>query len=76
MLNTSVCILLVECHPPMYGNLNCSRGTTTAVFGETCKFSCKRSFELLGSSSGTCLANQNWSEGNPKCEASKGLHYL
>ena len=60
----------------MYGNLNCSNGATTAVFGESCNFSCKQGFKLLRSSSGTCLADQSWSEGNPQCNVSEGLHYL
>jgi len=37
------------------------------VFEDTCTFSCNGGYELQGSNSGTCLANQSWSEGDPIC---------
>ena len=62
---------LVECHPPINGVLSCPNGTTTGAYRDTCTFSCKKGFELQGQASGTCLANQQWSGGNPICSASK-----
>ena len=65
------CISLVQCPPPINGLLNCPNGTITGAYRDTCTFSCKRGFELQGQASGTCLANQQWSGGNPICSASK-----
>ena len=38
------------------------------MFGDYCTFSCNAGYELQGSSDGTCLADQSWSEGDPICE--------
>ena len=67
-------ISLVQCRPPINGILKCPGEATTAVVGDTCMFSCKRGFNLQGQTSGTCLANQSWSGGNPKCLASGGSY--
>ena len=53
----------------MNGNLQCPKGATTAVFEDTCTFSCNAGYELQGSNNGTCLANQSWSGGDPICVA-------
>jgi len=37
------------------------------VFEDTCTFSCNGGYELQGSNSGTCLADQSWSRGLPSC---------
>ena len=37
------------------------------MFEDTCTFSCNGGYELQGSNSGTCLANQSWSRGDPIC---------
>ena len=52
------------------GNIRCQNGATSGVFGDTCTFSCNVDYELKGPISGTCLANQSWSGGNPTCVAS------
>ena len=41
---------------------------TTALFKDTCTFSCNAGYELQGSNNGTCLANQSWSGGDPICK--------
>ena len=43
--------------------------STTALFEDTCTFSCNAGYELQGSNNGTCLANQSWSGGDPICVA-------
>ena len=72
--NINVCILLVQCPPPISSNLICPNGATVGALGDTCTFSCKVGFNLQGSTNGTCLANQGWS-GNPVCVARRGLYY-
>ena len=57
----------VQCPPLTNGTLQCTNGTTTGVFEDTCTFSCNGGYELQGSNSGTCLADQSWSEGDPIC---------
>ena len=59
--------LIVQCPAPSNGALQCPNGATTSVFEDTCTFSCNGGYELQGSNSGTCLANQSWSRGDPKC---------
>ena len=40
------------------------------MFEDNCTFSCNAGFGLQGSSTtGTCLANQSWSRGDPICVA-------
>ena len=51
----------------MNGSLQCINGATTSVFEDTCTFSCNGGYELQGSNSGTCLADQSWSGGLPSC---------
>ncbi|XP_065899288.1 uncharacterized protein [Dysidea avara] len=57
----------VECPAPVNGRLECpgSRG----FYQDNCTFSCNPGYELQGVSSGTCLADQSWSEGDPICVA-------
>ncbi|XP_065899824.1 uncharacterized protein [Dysidea avara] len=57
----------VQCPPPTNGTLQCPNGATTGVFEDTCTFSCNGGYELQGSNSGTCLADQSWSGGDPIC---------
>ena len=49
------------------GNLDCVNGSV-GVYEDSCTFSCNAGYELQGPDSGTCLANQSWSEGDPICE--------
>ena len=58
---------IVQCPSLSNGSLHCPNGTTTGVFKDTCTFSCNGGYELQGSNSGTCLADQSWSEGDPIC---------
>ena len=58
----------MQCHDPVNGILQCLDGTTTGVFEDNCTFSCNAGYELQGPTNGTCLANQNWSGGDPICE--------
>ena len=63
-----VCIFdIVQCPQLMNGELHCPNGTSTAVFEDTCTFSCSAGYELQRSNNGTCLADKSWSEGDPKC---------
>ena len=39
----------------------------TSLIGDSCTFSCNTGYELQGSNSGICLANQSWSGGDPMC---------
>ena len=55
----NLCISLVQCRPPINGILKCPNGANTAVFGDTCTFSCKPGFNLQGQSTGMCLANSS-----------------
>jgi len=57
-----MCSCTVECPAP---GLECpgSRG----FYQDNCSFSCNPGYELRGPSNGTCLADQNWSEGDPLC---------
>ena len=65
-------LLIVQCHSLVNGILQCGPNeTTTAVFEDICTFSCNAGYELQGSNDGTCLANRNWSRGNPICELSR-----
>ncbi|XP_065896410.1 P-selectin-like [Dysidea avara] len=57
----------VQCPPLTNGTLQCTNGTTTGVFEDTCTFSCNGGYELQGPNSGTCLADQSWSGGGPIC---------
>ena len=59
--------LTVQCPALLNGALQCPNGATTGVFEDTCTFSCNGGYELQGSNSGTCLANQGWSRGLPSC---------
>ncbi|CAJ1060431.1 E-selectin-like [Xyrichtys novacula] len=38
-------------------------------FGNTCSFSCKPGYRLMGSSRATCTSAAEWSERMPRCEA-------
>ena len=61
---------IVQCPALMNGTLQCPNGATIGVFEDTCAFSCNAGYELqAGSNNGTCLANQNWSGGDPICVA-------
>jgi len=57
----------VQCPTPTNGSLQCRNGATTGVFEDTCTFSCNGGYELQGFNSGTCLADQSWSGGDPIC---------
>ena len=46
--------------------LQCPNGGT-ALYGDTCIFSCNPGYELQGSDNRTCLANQAWSTQLPSC---------
>ena len=61
---------IAQCSMLENGNIRCQNGATSGVFGDTCTFSCNVDYELKGPISGTCLANQSWSGGNPTCVAS------
>ena len=58
---------VVPCPSLSNGALQCPNGATTGVFEDTCTFSCNGGYELQGSNSGTCLADQSWSGGDPIC---------
>ena len=58
---------VVQCLSLTNGVLHCPNETTTAMFQDTCTFSCNGGYELQGSNSGTCLADQSWSGGDPIC---------
>ena len=60
-------LLIVQCSPLTNGSLQCPNGATTGMFEDTCTFSCNGGYELQGSNSGTCLADQSWSGGDPIC---------
>ncbi|XP_065915238.1 P-selectin-like [Dysidea avara] len=64
---TDAVCTVVQCPQLMNGELHCPNGTSTAVFEDTCTFSCSAGYELQGSNNGTCLADKSWSEGDPKC---------
>ena len=53
----------------MNGILHCPNETSTEMFEDTCTLSCNAGYELQGSNTGTCLANQSWSGGDPICVA-------
>ena len=61
--------LTVKCHDLMNGVLQCPNGATIGVFGDSCAFYCNAGYELQGPNNVTCLANQSWSGGDPKCVA-------
>ena len=58
---------VVQCPSVTNGTLQCPNETTTGVFEDTCTFSCNGGYELQGSSSGMCMADQSWSGGLPSC---------
>ena len=60
-------MILVQCPPPSNGLLQCPNEATIGVFEDNCTFSCNGGYELQGSNSGTCLADQSWSGGDPIC---------
>ena len=60
-------IYTVQCPVLTNGTVQCPNGATTGVFKDTCTFSCNGGYELQGSNSGTCLADQSWSGGGPIC---------
>ena len=57
----------MECPPPTNGRLWCPNGVATGMSEDTCTFSCNQGYELQGSNSRTCLADQSWSGGDPIC---------
>ena len=65
----SLLLLTVQCPVPVNVTFQCSNGTATGVFEDTCTFSCNAGYELQGSNNGTCLANQSWSGVDPICVA-------
>ena len=64
---TNHCLPSVQCPSIPNGSLQCPNGA--GVFEDTCTFSCNGGYELQGSNSGTCLADQSWSGGDPICIA-------
>ena len=60
----------MQCPTPMNGILQCPNGAT-GMYGDTCTFSCNPGYELQGTQTGTCLANQTWSGGLSSCVLQK-----
>ena len=55
---------------PNNGTINCFLGDDgVASYEDTCTFSCDSGYELQGSDSRMCLADQIWSGGDPICAA-------
>ena len=68
-INMYCTICLVECLAPANGKIQCQGSDQShGFYQDNCTFFCNTDFELLGPNNGTCLANQSWSGGNPKCE--------
>ncbi|XP_065899293.1 uncharacterized protein [Dysidea avara] len=63
---SNVTCIRVRCLPPTNGALNCVPGTT-GLIGDTCAFQCNAGYVRQGSVIGACLADGNWSMGNPIC---------
>ena len=53
------------------GKIQCQGSSESqGYYQDYCTFSCNTDdFKLQGPDSGTCLANQSWSGGNPQCVA-------
>ena len=67
LVDKSCASLLVQCPPPANGRIKCLNGSTTAVYEDTCTFSCDKNFHLQESRFEECLANGRWSGGNVMC---------
>ncbi|XP_065899286.1 tyrosine-protein kinase receptor TYRO3-like isoform X3 [Dysidea avara] len=63
---SNVTCIRVRCLAPINGALNCVPGTT-GLIGDTCAFQCNAGYVRQGSVIGVCLADGNWSMGNPIC---------
>ena len=59
----------VPCPTPSNSSLQCPNGTTSGLFEDTCTVTCDSGYELQGSDSRMCLADQSWSGGDPICAA-------
>jgi len=61
-------IELEKCSELTNGIVHCFNGTMGTP-KDICAFSCNDDFELQGDKIKKCLANGNWSGGNPVCIA-------
>ncbi|KNC54883.1 uncharacterized protein AMSG_12362 [Thecamonas trahens ATCC 50062] len=65
-LNDQVCTAS-SCSPPLTppanGQVSCTTGTTNDI----CFYSCNQGYDLSGSASRTCQANQAWTGSDPTC---------
>lgn len=52
---------------PDQGSLDCSHDHGEFSVGSTCRFSCNRGFELMGSTSVECTVSGSWSSPPPTC---------
>lgn len=52
---------------PDQGSLDCSHDHGEFSVGSTCRFSCNRGFELVGSTSVECTVSGSWSSPPPTC---------
>ena len=67
----NVFLIVVPCDElpqPEHGSLICDYGDDgTTSYQDICRYSCVDGFELMGSSSRTCLSTGMWSNGDPVC---------
>ena len=64
-------LCVVMCPVLANGKIQCQGSSDSqGYYQDYCTFSCNTDdFKLQGPDSGTCLANQSWSGGNPQCVA-------
>lgn len=58
---------------PDQGSLDCSQDQEEFSVGSTCRFSCNKEFELVGSKTVECMASGRWSAPPPTCKGVTSL---
>ena len=57
-----------ELPQPEHGSVMCDYGDDgTASYQDVCRYTCVDGFEIMGSSSRTCLSTGMWSNDEPMC---------
>ena len=68
LFNSLIAVRCPSLADPDNGMMNCSLGDDKMPFYEdTCNFTCKTGYELIGSDTRTCRSNGSWSGGDTVC---------
>ena len=64
----SIINVAVDCGQPESPDPNGAISVGETTLGNTATYSCNSGFDLVGSSTVTCLASGQWSDGAPTCQ--------